>query len=395
MSTVKSYQYKNLSATEDAFTYNGELYVALTSDSKYYITSPVNKLTGSNATETSDTAVLSNTLSGQTGKLKFNISFNVHSSMWQDTTQKRIFKLNGIVEFMVDDGTLIVHPHAYPISYWYKIDTSWLIEGWNSVTFRGDGVHIDLDVNTFTTRLFTDDYHEYTIRTYSGFSTSKYLYVPSGVFTPASWNRWRMQYHLITPSSTYVSNDMRVCGTANNTTLSQLVLGAYQKHPVFWLCKDGQASGWSWAHDSGFTITGSQLFNATSHWWYAIEFTGTQYIVSTSNNGSSFAQYAYLDTTEKVTNRDTPYRMGSCENSGYWRGSMILDDTTFIEADGQKVFAGDLSTVGTDYMEQGALTVATEPGASGIAYPLLNIGGLEVYQSPFYLKDLQATKLED
>lgn len=393
MSTVKSYQYKNLSATEDAFTYNGELYVDLTSDSKYYITSPVNRLTGSNATETSDTAVLSNMLSGQTGKLKFNISFNVHSSMWQDTTQKRIFKLNGIVEFMVDDGTLIVHPHAYPISYWYKIDTSWLIEGWNSVTFRGDGVHIDLDVNTFTTRLFTEDYHEYSKKTYSSFASNKYLYIPSGTFTPANWSRWRMQYHLIIPSS--IPNDMRVSGTINNTNLSQLVLGVYSKNPVFWLCKDGQASGWTWAHDNGFNITGSVTFNANAHWWYAIEFTGTQYIVSTSTNGSSFTQYAYLDTTERLTNRDTPYRMGSCENSGYWRGSLILDTDTFIEAEGNKVFSGDRAILNTNYFEQGSLTVTSEEASAGIAYPTMNIGELETYQSVFYLKNLQAIKLED
>lgn len=395
MNIVKSYQYKNLSTTEDAFTYNGELFVELTSDSKYYVTSPVNRLTGSNATETSDTTVLSNTLSGQSGQLKFNINFSVHSNMWQDDIQKRIFKLDGLVECMVDDGTIIIHPHLYPINQWYKINTNWLIQGWNTITFRGDGIHIDLDVNTSTVRLFTDDYHEYSKKTYSNFYSSRYLYLPSDTFTPANWSRWRMQYHLITPSSSYISNDMRVSGTVNNTNLSQLVLGIYQKHPVFWLCKDGQASGWSWAHDNGFNITGSVTFNANAHWWYAIEFTGTQYIVSTSTNGSKFTQYAYLDTTERLTNRDTPYRIGSCENTGYWSGKLILDTDTFIEADGSKVFSGDRAVLGTDYFEQGSLTVTSEEASAGIAYPIMNIGNLETYQSTFYLKNLQAIKLED
>ena len=47
------------------------------------------------------------------------------------------------------------------IDEWYKINTNLLIQGWNNITFRGDGTHIDLDVNTSTIRLFTDDYHEY------------------------------------------------------------------------------------------------------------------------------------------------------------------------------------------------------------------------------------------
>jgi hypothetical protein len=395
MNYTKEYQYKNLAATEDTRIYNGTLYVVPTDDTRNIVTSPVNKLTGTNATTTQDIVVSTDTLSNQSGKIPFSISCSIHSDIWQTSIRQCIFRMPGLLEVWADAGSLIFHPHVYPINQWYKIKPELLTTGWNTLSFYGDGENMDLDVNTAHIHLFTDDYHEYYKKTYSSFSSSKYLYLPSGTFTPANWSRWRMQYHLITPSNSYVSNDMRVCGTANNTNLSQLVLGAYQKHPVFWLCKDGQASGWSWAHDSGFTITGSQLFNATSNWWYAIEFTGSQYIVSTSTNGSSFTQYAYLDTTERLTNRNTPYRMGSCENSGYWRGSLILDTGTFIEAEGSKVFSGDRAVLNTNYFEQGSMTVTSEEASAGIAYPIMNIGKLETYQSVFYLKNLQAIKLED
>ena len=87
--------------------------------------------------------------------------------------------------------------------------------------------------------------------------------------------------------------------------------------------------------------------------------------------------------------------MGSCENSGYWRGQLILDTDTFIEAEGNKVFSGDTAVLNTNYFEQGSLTVTSEEASAGIAYPTMNIGKLETYQSVFYLKNLQAIKIED
>lgn len=390
---TKEYQYKNLTATEDPHIYNGTLYVVPMDETRNIVTSPVNKLTGSNASTTQDIVVSTDTLSNQTGKIPFSISCSIHSDIWQTGIRQCLFRFPGLLEVCADQGSLIFHPHIYPINQWYKIKSELLTNGWNTLSFYGDGTNIDLDVNTVHIHLFTDDYHEYNKKTYSSFSSSRYLYLPSGTFTPANWSRWRMQYHLIIPSS--IPNDMRVSGTINNTNLSQLVLGVYSRNPVFWLCKDGQASGWTWAHDNGFNITGSVTFNANAHWWYAIEFTGTQYIVSTSTNGSKFTQYAYLDTTERLTNRDTPYRMGSCENTGYWSGKLILDTDTFIEAEGSKVFSGDRAMLGTNYFEQGSLTVTSEEASAGIAYPTMNIGKLETYQSVFYLKNLQAIKIED
>ena len=395
MNYIKEYQYKNLTATEDPFVYNGTLYVVPTDDTRNIVTSPVNKLTGSNASTTQDIVVATDTLSNQTGKIPFSISCSIHSDIWQTGVRQCIFRMPGLVEVWADDGSLIFHPYVYPINLWYKIKPELLTTGWNTLSFYGDGTDMDLDVNTAHIHLFTADYHEYTKKTYSNFSSSRYLYLPSGVFTPANWSRWKMQYHLIAPSSTY---DMRVCGTVNNTDKSQLVLGTHSSYrrPTFWLCADGQASGWTWAYDNGFTQTGSDTtYNYNAHWWYGIEFTGSKYIVYTSVNGTTFTQFSYRDETTKLTNRDTPYRMGSCENSGYWRGQLILDTDTFIEAEGVKVFSGDRAVLNTNYFEQGSLTVTTEEASAGIAYPTMNIGKLETYQSVFYLKNLQAMKLED
>ena len=397
MNYIREYQYKNLAATDDARIYNGTLYVVPTDDTKNIVTSPVNKLTGTNATTTTDTTVISNTLSGEgSDSLKFNVSFKVHSTVWTEAGNKRLFDLPGIAQMFVNNGSLFLRNYTDGIAINYLVPSESLVTGWNTFAIYGDGTYIKFDANT-TTYMLRDcsNYVSYMAKTYSGFSASKYLYLPSGVFTPANWNKWKMQYHLIAPNGTY---DMRVCGTVNNGAQSQLVLGTHSSYrrPTFWLCANGQASGWTWAYDNGFTQTGSDTtYNYNAHWWYGIEFTGSKYIVYTSVNGTTFTQFSYRDETTKLTNRDTPYRMGSCENSGYWRGSLILDGDTFIEADGQRVFGGEMATLDTNYYINGTLTSTEAPAEYGTKYPTISVGDLETYQTALYLKDIQAIKLED
>ena len=383
MKNLKLYQYKDL-VKVDSFTYNGKLATALMDDSKYNISSPVT--TTENVEEVTDSFILADTLSNQSGKLKFSFSFKVHSDLLSNST-KFVCGIPGLMEVKTEDNTLAFLFGFDGIPTWKYCKPNDLINDWNNISLVGNGSTITLTINDNNYDLILGRYIK---RIYSGFSDSNNIIIPE--FFTSDMSSFSLQTKINLQSATGTSNagviDTGINNSGANSTSIRLTVttNGYLRLRV--------SDSGSQSYD--IDITGSTLLPNLQDILVRVIYSSTSgYILEHSlDNGGSWT----VDGTSSITTR--PYAsaiekyfcLGDNIASGYTlNGSLDLASTIFT-LNGTEVFNGGTAIEGTDFTIRGSLDLKLE----GSLYPdLIITKELYTKQSWFYLKDIEAINIDE
>ena len=161
----------------------------------------------------------------------------------------------------------------------------------------------------------------------SGFTSSKYLQVPRP-FNPGT-NDWEICFRLyFSPSVGYM--------WGSSTNYYQTVAGELQSGKKIGVGLSSNGTSWN----IGWKST-STAFTANGWIYIKIVFTGTQYIISSSTNGTTW-------TTESTTNNSTPIyqssssiiHLGTMGNKSSFFGGWIDLTQSYIKIAGQEFWRG-------------------------------------------------------
>lgn len=394
MNNNKLYEYKNLSRTAPIY-YSGNLSVITNDDVHHDITSPVNKLTGSNDSVSSLTFIGANTLSGSTGKVKFNISFKAHKDMFAAGSRK-IFGIDGLIA-IESSGDLLRVNKLYNNTFFY-ISKEYLVNsGFNNFTITGDGVDIKLDINNHIWTVNTDIIEAESYIRYSGFADdTSYLTIPQFYTNNMSSFTQKVKFN-IQSGIDYGNNHIGIIDSGLNgggsNTSTRLTHSYYngERRLTVRMSTSGSQSYY-------FTIVGSEALPLDTEIIGQLKYSSsTGYQLSHSNDGGATW---IIDGTNSTTNRPysaagiTPFMVGENVGSGdafVFRGYIDLVGTKFTRND-MIVFDGIKAVQGIDYDVVGTPT-KTEYIER---YPNLNIGALRTYHySWMNLKDINAVLIEE
>lgn len=151
----------------------------------------------------------------------------------------------------------------------------------------------------------------------SNFSSNSYV-------TPGSINfgtgTWEMVYKVYFKSGT---DYQRICGTANNDTVSQIVIAVKSDNKLItWISSNG--TGWDIA--SGIESSDT-LVNDTNYYIKTI-FTGTNYIISTSTDNINYNEKINVSSSVAISNPNSNFWIGNAEANTYpWQGSFDLNES--------------------------------------------------------------------
>lgn len=154
----------------------------------------------------------------------------------------------------------------------------------------------------------------------SGFNSNSYIHTQS-VFSPEN-NPWEMVFKVTYNTSGI--NYQRLCGALNNTSLSQIVIGAgsdVNHKLITWISSNNT----SWNIASG--VQGNSVLVNGQVYWIKAEFTGTNYIISLSTDGVTYNEEINISSSETIKNNNSFFIIGNAELSGYWSGSIDLSET--------------------------------------------------------------------
>lgn len=122
-----------------------------------------------------------------------------------------------------------------------------------------------------------------------------------------------------------------LCGTPSHQVISMWV-GSNKTNALI-----GNSTGTGW--QSG-VLTGSASINNETWYWYKVEFTGTKYIGSVSNDGETFTQDWEYTSSAKVAHFDEYLYIGLNENEeSAFKGVIDLNEC-YIKIDGETVWKG-------------------------------------------------------
>lgn len=154
----------------------------------------------------------------------------------------------------------------------------------------------------------------------SGFNSNSYIHTQS-VFSPEN-NPWEMVFKVTYNTSGI--NYQRLCGALNNTSLSQIAIGAgsdVNHKLITWISSNNT----SWNIASG--VQGNSVLVNGQVYWIKAEFTGTNYIISLSTDGVTYNEEINISSSETIKNNNSFFIIGNAELSGYWSGSIDLSET--------------------------------------------------------------------
>lgn len=153
-----------------------------------------------------------------------------------------------------------------------------------------------------------------------GFNSNSYIHTQS-VFSPEN-NPWEMVFKVTYNTSGI--NYQRLCGALNNTSLSQIVIGAgsdVNHKLITWISSNNT----SWNIASG--VQGNSVLVNGQVYWIKAEFTGTNYIISLSTDGVTYNEEINISSSETIKNNNSFFIIGNAELSGYWNGSIDLSES--------------------------------------------------------------------
>lgn len=181
----------------------------------------------------------------------------------------------------------------------------------------------------------------------SGFSTSNYLTLPE-TFPSSTANSWEMVFKIKHES---FSGGQRVCGALNNTSLSQIVIGIDNNKLITWISSNG--TNWNIASGN----TGSTTLTNGVTYWVKARFTGSQYIISLSTDGSSYSDQITVSSSTKMNQNNSKFLLGCAELTNYLHGGLFLKDS-YININGKHWWSGSSykSEVGSVNVSKGYYT---------------------------------------
>jgi hypothetical protein len=373
MENLKLYQYKDL-VKVDSFTYNGKLATELIDDSKYNISSPVT--TTENVEEVTDSVILTDTLSNQSGQLKFNFSFKVHSDIL-GTGTKFVCGIPGLMEVKADDNVLAFLFGFEDTPIWKYCRADDLITGWNEISLDSDGAVIDVTINSKTITLL-DTTQAYITRTISGFN--EYHYYNFGKL----------------PASITSLKFIARCSVTSTTTRHNILLSASD-------------AGYQYGYNIRYTTSkpsiycnqwydGAAAVSPNTYYWYAIIKSGNDYLYYTiqDNDYKIDSLPDFSNWTLQVTNPNEMSNLtwilgnNTMTSGQYWTGTI---DQLKFEVNGTTIFDLYNDADAQALVTQGGLTVTEEQ--YGPVYPDITTQELYTKQSWLYLKDIEAINVDE
>ena len=253
----------------------------------------------------------------------YYITFNFSNNVW---IVKLYNSANELLETLTSDQTSVYWPSTAPstrighyssTSYWQgSIDLNNTYIKVNGVTWFNGAATRQLDPAATNVGGVT-----ITNGVASGFSGSKYVTVPFDT-TASSWNVvLKAKRNTGTSDMYYISSDSLHGLTATESRL--------------WLSSDGS----SWDLANGLH-NGPGTMPANTDCLIRFMFTGTQYTYDYSvDNGTTWINIAYFDTTTKLANAFTTLKIGQRGSANYMIGTIDLNNT-YIISNGTKVFSG-------------------------------------------------------
>lgn len=177
--------------------------------------------------------------------------------------------------------------------------------------------------------LSTTTYNNYTITgtltvneasgIVSSFGSSNYINLPKS-FDPGN-NTWEMVFK-VTYNTSGISYQ-RLCGARNNTSLSQIVIGAGSETShklITWISSNN--TSWNIAS----SVKGNTVLQNNQTYWIRAKFTGTNYIISLSTDSITYNEEINISSTLTIKNNNSVFLIGNAELSGYWSGSIDLSE---------------------------------------------------------------------
>lgn len=312
--------------------------------------------------------------------MKFKIAFKVHKNIINNSTHY-LLTMPGIASFKSESNTLAIKTF-YDSNQWRYIPSSAIINGWNNVKLEGDEDTINLTVNEYQITLFKDTYKEISGVYYSGFSGSKYLRIPKALSLVAPW-------------------DMKIVLKTGSTSRVNLLLGA----------QNGYMSGGfaiEFGSDNKFGMGLSYDGSSWNSWLsgtYEMQ-NNTKYYLKVGMD-SNYNIKSYVSEDDENYTPDIEYSFGrslyqssdylqlgttGSESNRSFQGSLYYTESYCIN-NGTYMFNGKTDVEGTDYIVVGSLTETEYNEKSGVKYPKLKTGQLELNQSWMYIKDIEALLL--
>lgn len=93
------------------------------------------------------------------------------------------------------------------------------------------------------------------------------------------------------------------------------------------------------------SITGSTVLSDNTDYYVKVEFTGTQYILSLSTNGTTWTEEGNIESSTKIINRGSWVYGAYSVSSWYFRGTIDFIET-YIEINNELIFGHKIETLG-------------------------------------------------
>ena len=206
----------------------------------------------------------------------------------------------------------------------------------NQFSITVDGVEVFSGNKTGIDTIKPDDYTVVGTPTItsdgvaSGFSSGNYLQIPVPDFSNA--NRWEL-FGKFRLNSIPVSAAQIVAGSMYNPLL---VIATSQNKKLYFSLGTSTGSGWQ-----NTNIPGNTDLEENKDYWFKMEFTGSEYVLSLSTDGENYNREAYFTSTEKLSyNSGYNLNLGTARGaSGDYFSSGSIDLNAFkIYVDGNLVY---------------------------------------------------------
>ena len=149
-------------------------------------------------------------------------------------------------------------------------------------------------------------------------------------FSPASYDTWEWQWKVTYSTS---NTTQRICGTGNNTSVAQMVIGIDSHKLITWMSSTGS----SWDVASG--VTGTTTLSDDTVYYVRAKFTGTQYVISLKTEGGEYVDEITVDSTTKLFNSNSGFMIGTAEYSHGFAGTIDLNGCQ-LKANGTIIWKG-------------------------------------------------------